>query len=104
MVDQAEASLPVQFACMRHGGALPEQIIGPLPLRLDRLLEGPSLDLRKDPTDAVKVGILVAGSFDGLTMCWRHQCPDFVAEPVSLGRPIPPHSMVGATIGGAGIG
>jgi hypothetical protein len=62
------------------------------------------LDLWEDPMDAAKGRVLVTGAFDRITMRWRDERPDFVAQPVSLSRPIPAHSMVRTAIGGARIG
>jgi hypothetical protein len=104
MVDDVETDLLVQVACVTQGCALPEHVIGSLPFGFDRLFEGPSLNLGEDPMDTVEARDLVTCALDRVMMCWGHKRPDFVAQPVGFGRPIPANSMVRTTIGGARIG
>ena len=49
-------------------------------------------------------GITSANVFYSVTMCRRHERPNFVAKTVRLGRPVPTYTVLRTTIGGTRIG
>ena len=87
-----------------HGGSSSRGVFSRFQKGFERLFERPARNLRKNPIDTGKVSSLGTGPCDRIMVVRRHERPNSMTEPVSLGYPVPAHRMFGTVMRRTRIG